>query len=82
MRFGRGTAWLDGGTHAALYDASQFIKVVEERTGLKIACPEEIAFRKGYIDAAQLESLTKNGSTSYVDYLRRLLPTQSRPADS
>lgn len=69
--FGRGMAWLDGGTHAALYDASQFIKVVEDRTGLKIACPEEIAFRRGYIDVTQLRDLAR-GYTDYASYLRML----------
>jgi glucose-1-phosphate thymidylyltransferase len=68
---GRGFAWLDGGTHSALYDAGQFIKVIEERTGLKICCPEEIAFRKGFIDADKLRSLL--GNTGYDAYLQRLL---------
>ena len=70
----RGTAWLDTGTHASLLDAANFIKVVEERQGLKIACPEEIAYRMGYITATQLaaiaEPLTKSG---YGDYLLRVL---------
>jgi glucose-1-phosphate thymidylyltransferase len=71
---GRGMAWLDTGTHASLLDASQFIATIENRQGLKVACPEEIAYRKGYIDAAKLESLAqplkKNG---YGQYLLRLL---------
>ncbi len=71
---GRGVAWLDTGTHASLLDASHFIRVVEERQGLKIACPEEVAYRMGYIDAEQLERLAmplvKSG---YGDYLLRLL---------
>jgi glucose-1-phosphate thymidylyltransferase len=71
---GRGMAWLDTGTHESLLDAGQFIATIENRQGLKVACPEEIAFRKGYIDAAQLESLAqplkKNG---YGQYLLRLL---------
>jgi glucose-1-phosphate thymidylyltransferase len=71
---GRGTAWLDTGTHQSLLDASNFIKVVEDRQGLKIACMEEIAYRKGYIDAAQVERmaapLEKNG---YGQYLLQLL---------
>lgn len=71
ITLGRGFAWLDGGTHASLYDAGQFIKVIEERTGLKICCPEEIAFRKGFIDADKLRSLL--GNTGYDAYLQRLL---------
>ena len=70
----RGTAWLDTGTHDALVDAAQFIQVVEQRQGLKIACPEEIAWRKGFIDDAQLAKLaelySKNG---YGQYLQRML---------
>jgi glucose-1-phosphate thymidylyltransferase len=72
-RFGRGYAWLDAGTHDSLIEASLFIQTVEKRQGLKIACPEEIAFRKGYIEHAQLEKLAmKLGSTDYGRYLRRL----------
>ncbi|OGQ86032.1 MAG: glucose-1-phosphate thymidylyltransferase [Deltaproteobacteria bacterium RIFOXYD12_FULL_56_24] len=71
---GRGTAWLDTGTHNSLLDAANFIKVVEDRQGLKIACLEEIAFRMDYIDAAQLarlaEPLKKNG---YGQYLLHIL---------
>lgn len=72
--FSRGTAWLDTGTHESLLDAGQFIKVVEDRQGLKIACLEEIAFRMGLIDKEQLEQLAapmkKNG---YGQYLLNLL---------
>lgn len=72
--FGRGTAWLDTGTHESLLDAATFIKVVEDRQGLKIACLEEIAFRLGLIDSGQLEQLAqpmkKNG---YGKYLLSLL---------
>lgn len=54
---GRGHAWLDTGTHESLFDASQFISTIEKRQGLKVSCPEEIAYRQGYIDAAALEKL-------------------------
>lgn len=71
---GRGMAWLDTGTHESLLEAGQFIATIENRQGLKVACPEEIAFRKGYIDAAKLEQLAeplkKNG---YGRYLMRIL---------
>lgn len=71
---GRGTAWLDTGTHQALIDASNFIKVVEDRQGLKISCPEEIAYRMGFISAEDLErlaqSLVKSG---YGQYLLKVL---------
>ena len=71
---GRGYAWLDTGTHDSLLDAGQFIATLERRQGLKIACPEEIAWRSGWIDDAQLarlaQPLAKNG---YGQYLMRLL---------
>lgn len=71
---GRGYAWLDTGTHESLLDASQFIATLENRQGLKVSCPEEIAYRQQWIDAAQLESLAqplaKNG---YGQYLLRVL---------
>jgi glucose-1-phosphate thymidylyltransferase len=71
---GRGMAWLDTGTHEALLEASNFVQTIERRQGLKIACPEEIAFRLGYISAAQLEALaSKIGKSSYGQYLRVLL---------
>jgi glucose-1-phosphate thymidylyltransferase len=78
---GRGIAWLDTGTHDALLDAANFIQVVESRQGLKISCPEEIAYRQGYIDAGQLETLAKAlVNSGYGEYLLRLLaerPTRS-----
>ena len=71
---GRGMAWLDTGTHDSLLDASNFIQTIEQRQGLKVACPEEIAFRLGYIDEAALEALAdKLGKSTYADYLRRIL---------
>ncbi len=74
---GRGYAWLDTGTHEALIEASNFIQTIEKRQGLKVACPEEIALRKGFIDADQLRALAnplaKNG---YGQYLLRLLATR------
>lgn len=69
-RMGRGFAWLDAGTHESLHEAAAFIKVIEQRQGLKVACPEEIAFNLGYIDRAQLERLAKaHGKTDYARYL-------------
>jgi glucose-1-phosphate thymidylyltransferase len=70
---GRGTAWLDTGTHDSLLEAAQFVHVIENRQGLKIACLEEIAWRKGWIDRAGLEAnITKLGKSSYGAYLRRI----------
>jgi glucose-1-phosphate thymidylyltransferase len=71
---GRGHAWLDTGTHESLIDASQFIQTIEKRQGLKIACPEEIAYRMGYIDADQVQRLAKPlAKSGYGQYLMRLL---------
>jgi glucose-1-phosphate thymidylyltransferase len=79
----RGTAWLDTGTHNSLLDAANFIRVVEERQGLKIACPEEVAFRKGYIDADALAALAaplmKSG---YGEYLTGLLREEGAVRDA
>ncbi|HEY8608878.1 MAG TPA: glucose-1-phosphate thymidylyltransferase RfbA [Noviherbaspirillum sp.] len=71
---GRGYAWLDTGTHESLLDASQFIATLEARQGLKVACPEEIAFRQKWIDAGQLEMLAQPlAKSGYGQYLLRLL---------
>ena len=70
----RGYAWLDTGTHDSLLDAGQFIATLERRQGLKVACPEEIAWRRGFIDAAQLERLAQPlAKSGYGAYLQRLL---------
>ncbi|MCT8972027.1 glucose-1-phosphate thymidylyltransferase RfbA [Microbaculum marinisediminis] len=72
-RLGRGYAWLDTGTHDALHEASSFIQTIERRQGLKIACPEEIAFLKGYIDLdALLAAGERLGKTDYGRYLLRI----------
>jgi glucose-1-phosphate thymidylyltransferase len=72
--FGRGTAWLDTGTHDSLIEAAQFVHVLENRTGLKIACIEEIAHKQGWIDRAGLEAnIQKLGKSAYGQYLKRLL---------
>lgn len=71
---GRGMAWLDTGTHESLLEAGQFIATIENRQGLKVACPEEIAYRRGYIDAAKLEALAQPlKKNAYGQYLLRLL---------
>jgi glucose-1-phosphate thymidylyltransferase len=79
-RLGRGTAWLDTGTHNSLLDAGVFVRIIEERQSLKVACVEEIAWRKGFIDSAQLERLAlplkKSG---YGEYLLRIMHDQNTP---
>ena len=72
--FGRGVAWLDTGTHEALLEASNFVETLEKRQGLKIACPEEIAFRLGYIDAEKLAALAAPlAKSEYGQYLQEIL---------
>jgi glucose-1-phosphate thymidylyltransferase len=72
-KMGRGVAWLDTGTHQSLLQASEFVHVIETRHGLKIACPEEIAFRLGYIDAPQLTAWARPlAKSSYGEYLLRI----------
>ncbi len=71
---GRGTAWLDTGTHDSLLDAAHFVAVIEKRQGLKIACLEEIAWRKGWIDQATLETnISRLGKSAYGSYLKKML---------
>ncbi len=71
---GRGVAWLDTGTHDSLLEASLFIHTIEKRQGLKVACPEEIAFRLGWITEAELTAIATNyGKSTYGDYLRRIV---------
>jgi glucose-1-phosphate thymidylyltransferase len=74
---GRGYAWLDTGTHESLLEASHFIETIEKRQGLKVACPEEIAFRQGYIGARQLRALARPlAKSGYGEYLLRVLAEQ------
>ena len=70
---GRGMAWLDTGTHEAMLEASLFIQTIETRQGLMVACPEEIAYRNGYITAARLEEIAASMNNGYGKYLRQLL---------
>ena len=73
-KLGRGHAWLDTGTHDSLHDAGSFIRTIETRTGIKVCCPEEVAFQAGYIDAeAMLRRANSLGKTEYAAYLRRVV---------
>jgi len=73
QQLGRGIAWLDAGTHENLLQASNFVQAVEERQGLMIGCPEEVAYRMGFIDREQLHELGQNlQHNSYGDYLLQL----------
>ncbi len=78
-RLGRGYAWLDTGTHESLQDASAFIRTIETRTGIKVCCPEEVAFHAGWIDSrAMLHRALALGKTEYADYLRRVVEEEEQ----
>ncbi|MEL7444659.1 MAG: glucose-1-phosphate thymidylyltransferase RfbA [Pseudomonadota bacterium] len=77
---GRGYAWLDTGTHSSLIDAATYVRITEERQGLKISCPEEIAWRQGFIDDAKLEEIAQPlRKSGYGEYLRQLLTNPVQP---
>jgi glucose-1-phosphate thymidylyltransferase len=81
-RLGRGIAWLDTGTHGSLMQAGTFVQTIEERQGLKISCPEEIAYRKGWISAEQVESLAAPlRKTNYGQYLLQLVEASAHRTD-
>lgn len=80
QKLGRGTAWLDTGTHGSLLDAANFVRIVEQRQGLKIACVEEIAYRMGFIDGRQLQELAISfGNSGYGQYLLQILREGATP---
>ncbi len=82
MNLGRGSAWLDSGTHESLLEASQFIATIEKRQGLKIACPEEIAYRCGYINAEKLAKLAYTlRKNAYGTYLNKVLAEETQKYD-
>jgi len=83
-QLGRGSAWLDGGTPEDLYNATQFVQVMEERTGLKLGCPEEVAYRMGFVSMAHLEGLIgRMKSCRYREYLASILEMDTQtPASS
>lgn len=76
---GRGVAWLDAGTHESLLQAANFVQTIEERQGMMISCPEEIAYRMGYIDKGQLLALAKRINNAYGAYLERLANESEGP---
>ena len=80
VRLSRGFAWLDAGTSSSLHDASAYVQTIEKRQGIKIGCPEEAAFRRGFLSAAQFESLIgRIPNCEYRDYLANVLAEASRP---
>jgi glucose-1-phosphate thymidylyltransferase len=80
---GRGTAWLDTGTPEALLQASTFIQAIEERQGLKVACPEEVAFRMGFVEADHVLAMTQSlGQSPYAAYLRQMVEEEARDRDA